>query len=305
MGVKDDFFSRSTFSVGNGQQVRFWEDTWLGDAPLASQYPSLYNIVRRKNALVAEVLTNRPLNLEFRRSLTGNKWAAWIDLVQRLMSISLSDEKDALVWRLTTSGSFSVKSMYADYMNGHTIFLRKYIWKLKIPLKVRIFMWFLHKKVILTKDNLARRNWNGCKKCVFCDSSESINHLFFDCPFAKLIWRVIQFTFNIPPPTNVTNMLGNGLNGVGKTTKVRIRIGFSALMWAIWNSRNDIVFNRNTNVNFLQVIRMVSHWIHDWSLLLPEAQREPMHAGCRRLEAVAQAIYSQAGWRPTKRLQDA
>jgi hypothetical protein len=142
MGVKDDFFSRSTFSVGNGQQVRFWEDTWLGDAPLASQYPSLYNIVRRKNALVAEVLTNRPLNLEFRRSLTGNKWDAWIDLVQRLMFISLSDEKDALVWRLTTSGSFSVKSMYADYMNGHTIFLRKYIWKLKIPLKVRIFMWF-------------------------------------------------------------------------------------------------------------------------------------------------------------------
>jgi hypothetical protein len=96
MGVKDEFFSRGSFWVGNGQQVRFWEDTWLGDAPLASQYPSLYNIVRRKNVLVSDVLINTPLNLEFRRALIENKWAVWITLVQRLMHISLSDQKDIL-----------------------------------------------------------------------------------------------------------------------------------------------------------------------------------------------------------------
>jgi hypothetical protein len=96
MGVKEDFFSWGSFSVGNGQQVRFWEDTWLGDAPLASQYPSLYNIVRRKNVLVSDVLINTPLNLEFRRALIENKWAVWITLVQRLMHISLSDQKDIL-----------------------------------------------------------------------------------------------------------------------------------------------------------------------------------------------------------------
>jgi len=32
------------------------------------------------------------------------------------------------------------------------------IWQMKIPLKTKIFMWFLKKGVILTKDNLARRN---------------------------------------------------------------------------------------------------------------------------------------------------
>jgi hypothetical protein len=42
--------------------------------------------------------------------------------------------------------------------------LRKYIWKMKVLLKIKIFMWFLHQKVILTKDNLAKRNWTGCKK---------------------------------------------------------------------------------------------------------------------------------------------
>ena len=114
MGVKGDFFSRGSFSIGNGQRVRFWEDTWHGNSSLATQYPSLYNIVRRKNVL-ADVITTAPLNIEFRRALTGPKSAAWISLVNKLMLVSLSDEKDAFLWRLTTSGNFTVKSMYADY----------------------------------------------------------------------------------------------------------------------------------------------------------------------------------------------
>ena len=28
-------------------------------------------------------------------------------------------------------------------------------------------MWFLHRKVLLTKDNLIKRHWTVCKKCVF------------------------------------------------------------------------------------------------------------------------------------------
>lgn len=100
-------------------------------------------------------------------------------MVQRLITIHLNNDEDEFVWKITTFGRFSVKSMYTDFMNGHTVYLKNYIWKLKVPLKVKIFMWFLHKKVTLTKDNLSKRNWNGCKKCVFCDHNESINHLFF------------------------------------------------------------------------------------------------------------------------------
>jgi len=31
------------------------------------------------------------------------------------------------------------------------------IWKLRLPLKIKIFIWYLQKGVVLTKDNLARR----------------------------------------------------------------------------------------------------------------------------------------------------
>jgi hypothetical protein len=88
---------------------------------------------------VADVMSHNPLNIEFRRTLTENKWSSWLYLVRRLMDIQLSGDQDSFVWNLTPSGVFSVKSMYLDYMNGHTVYLRKYIWKIKAPLKIRIF----------------------------------------------------------------------------------------------------------------------------------------------------------------------
>jgi hypothetical protein len=158
MQVKDDFFAQDHFKLGDGSTFRFWEDVWLGDKTLAHQYPSLYYIVQHRNVLVADVLAQVPLNIQFRRVLHGNKWMDWLHLCGRFMYVTLGDQTDSFVWNLTTSGLFTVKSMYGDLMNDHTPFLRKYLWKLKIPLKIKKIMWFLNNKVLLTKDNLARRN---------------------------------------------------------------------------------------------------------------------------------------------------
>ena len=127
MRVKEEFFSRGSFVIGNGQNTRFWEDKWLGVAPLSQQYPSLYNIVQRKNVSVASVLQGDHPNLAFRRALTGNKWERWLHLVHRLMDVQFSDEKDSFIWGLTDAGKYTTKSMYLDLLNGHTPFLRKYI----------------------------------------------------------------------------------------------------------------------------------------------------------------------------------
>ena len=105
-------------------------------------------------------------------------------------------------------------------------------------------MWFLTNKVLLTKYNLAKRRWQGCTKCSFCGSEETVEHLFVTCPLAKTIWTVVNTTYNISPPTNITNMFGNWHNGIDKLTKAHIRIGVAAFCWSVWNCRNNIVFNR-------------------------------------------------------------
>ena len=127
MRVKSVFFNRTKFIIGNGTTTRFWEDTWLGETPLALQYPSLYSIVQRRDAYVATILQSIPLNIHFRRALAGNHWEAWLHLVSRLMEVQLSQQPDQLRWKLTRSGEFTVKSMYLDAINSSAIPSSEYV----------------------------------------------------------------------------------------------------------------------------------------------------------------------------------
>jgi hypothetical protein len=172
---KDEFFERGLFKVGDVVQTRFWEDTWLGNKPLAVQHPSIYHIVHHKQVSIAHVLSHTPLNISFRQALTGNRGSRWLHLARRLMDIHLTNESGTFVWKLTRNGLFTVKSLYLDFMNDHTKFLRKYIWKIKVLLKIRIFMWFLHQRVLLTKDNLLKRNWHGSKNVVIVIKMKQYN----------------------------------------------------------------------------------------------------------------------------------
>jgi hypothetical protein len=117
MRMRAAFFHRTKFIIGNGNTTRFWEDTWLGETPLATQYPSLYNSVQHKDAYVTTILQSIPLNIQFRRSLVGERWDSWLHLVRRLMDVQLSDEPDMIHWKLSVNGIFSVKSMYLDLIN--------------------------------------------------------------------------------------------------------------------------------------------------------------------------------------------
>ena len=173
---------------------------------------------------------------------------------------------------------------------------------MKVPLKIKIFMWFLHRQVILTKDNLAKRNWNGSQRCCFCDHDEIIQHLFFECQLAKNIWRIVHMFFGLSPTKTVPNLFGNWLKGIPKQELKSIRVRVCAMLWAIWNIRNDHVFDKQTSTSFLQVIPLVTHWIRTWSYLQPVEHRPVMDSGCSILEMVAKDLYNQCVWRIHKHI---
>uniref|UniRef100_A0A453K5N8 Uncharacterized protein n=1 Tax=Aegilops tauschii subsp. strangulata TaxID=200361 RepID=A0A453K5N8_AEGTS len=53
----------------------------------------------------------------FRRALVGERWAAWMHLVRRLIDVQLSDQSDSMQWKLTKNGVFTVKSFYTNLIN--------------------------------------------------------------------------------------------------------------------------------------------------------------------------------------------
>ena len=124
----------------------------------------------------------------------------------------------------------------------------------------------------------------------------------FLCPLAHVIWRIVHIAFNITPPTNIINLFGNWLNGVGKRGKTQIRVGVCALLWAIWHVWNDYVFNKAKNTSFMQVIPLATHWIRTWSYLQSQDRRQDMDFGCNRLETVMQEFFTQFGWQCANRI---
>jgi hypothetical protein len=159
----------------------------------------LYYIVRHKNDTIAKMLETFPPNVTFRRSLIGPRQISWHELLQHLELVPLTQRSDVFRWNLTGNGSFS--DIPVDNNSK--------IWKMKIPLKTKVFAWYLRCGVILTKDNLAKHNWHGCKKCVFCHQDETIKHLFFQCKFARSIWSAVQIGSTLYPPRSVADIFGN------------------------------------------------------------------------------------------------
>lgn len=94
MKIKDQFLRYSSFQVKNEIQTRFWEDIWLEDYPLKGQYPLLYNVVRRKNDTVVNILRSTRLNISFRRPIIETKLHTWNELLLRIYNLQLSSQKD-------------------------------------------------------------------------------------------------------------------------------------------------------------------------------------------------------------------
>ena len=87
----------------------------------------------------------------------GVNLQAWHNVVAMVADVQLTNQRDRFVWGLHQNGLFSVKSIYRALLGAEAIPYNTFIWKLKLPLKIKVFMWFLYKGVILTKDNVARR----------------------------------------------------------------------------------------------------------------------------------------------------
>ena len=106
MNIKDTFMSFGSFKVKDGSQTYFWTDTWLRNQPLKDKFPSLFNVVRRKQDLVARVLASVPLNISFCRNLVGRNLRDWHRIVASLHDVYLQGERDTFVWAMHLHDNF-------------------------------------------------------------------------------------------------------------------------------------------------------------------------------------------------------
>ena len=152
-------------------------------------------------------------------------------------------------------------------------------------------------------EKVSRRNWNGNKYCCFCSSDETIQHFFFDCHVAKFLWRAIQFTFVLNPPRSITHLFGNWLRGVGTKLKRQLLVGASVVCWAIWLSRNDVVFDKSSTKTYLQVLYRGTHWLRFWAQLQRcDEDKEAVQKAYQTIEILVMQLFANHGWRFSNRI---
>jgi hypothetical protein len=47
--------------------------------------------------------------------------------------------------------------IHVAFLDTNVVPHNRYLWKIKIPLKIKVFLWLLYREEILTKSNLVKR----------------------------------------------------------------------------------------------------------------------------------------------------
>jgi hypothetical protein len=68
----------------------------------------------------------------------------------------------------------------------------KELWNWQVPLKIKLFIFLMLEKRILTWENQFKRGFSRPSRCVLCGKDEEyVHHLFVTCNFTKVIWTTI------------------------------------------------------------------------------------------------------------------
>ncbi|XVE77291.1 hypothetical protein DITRI_Ditri13aG0050600 [Diplodiscus trichospermus] len=180
--------------------------------------------------------------------------------------------EDKLIWKGSSTGAYLVKQLCKDHMikGSDDEFNWKNIWIGFAPPKVEVLCLQLMRRRVAVRSNLAKRGlmqWSEAL-CPFCRMElESSEHLFISC---ELVWRIWSYGIKLWGLSRVVSKDFRRLflawfEAFSMTVCDRVwKMIFFAVVWTIWLSINDVVFN-GKSVSLDQVfdsskLRLI-HWV--------------------------------------------
>jgi hypothetical protein len=211
---------------------------------------------------VADVLKDGTCNLKFRRSLIQPELEDWDCLLDILESVHLCEGRDEMIWLLESKRRYSTKSLYRMMtFGGVKDSTMMEVWKCKVPLKIQIFLWMAFHDRIQSAVQLRKRKWAGAKECKMCGAVENTNHILFTCPVAAFLWVFLNETLilgAIPSSTAELELILLRRNHRFQS----VLFIFAGALWAIWKTRNALVFEDKTSAIIHKTVALLTHWTH-------------------------------------------
>jgi hypothetical protein len=287
--IKHLFKLGAKYQLGSGEKILFWTDWWQGEGPLAIKFPRLFDICNSKTILVAQALPISPTTLQFRRSFGLEEMLAWELLVQDLHRFHPSAIDDQVKWALEPGGKFYVSSLYRKINQGPSLPHEKLLWKAKLPLKIKIFLWQMAKGKMPVNEQIHRRHGKSNGQCALCGSVESISHIFFSCAFARLMWSGIREAFGVQwNPQSLPDFLSI-LNQLTPSVRQSFWVLFAAQCWALWLIRNKLTIENTFPKQPADCFFKTATFLQLWRPLLKEKHVNKLDA----MVEVLRSLYRQ------------
>ncbi|KAH0972719.1 hypothetical protein GBA52_024875 [Prunus armeniaca] len=234
--------------VGNGESIQIYTDKWL-------PVPSLFRIMSPPqlpfSTLVCDLFTsssqwNVPL-------LKDIFWDEEVEAILEIPLVSMASH-DCLLWHYERNGMYSVKSGYqlarlekgnmcGESSAGVDLSSRfwKKIWALKIPNKIKFFIWRCVWDFLPCGQTLFNQKIASTPICPNCHRKyESVLHVVWLCEVAKEVWR--NSAWGSVCKVWRVNSFRDLWYAVQISSGGEEQGLFAYLCWGLWNMRNNFIF---------------------------------------------------------------
>jgi len=240
--------------IGSGTEVRAPTDIWVPNLGKLED-PLLCSI----NTVATSAFPSLP-NLQLSR-VADLEWRFDPDCLASTCSPSYiahpSGSRDQLCVKKDPAGTCHLRSLYKHLypcqmgpaLPSHTL------WKLNLSKKLELFCWHLLLNGLPTRARLSKWSTGINPTCPICRrSNETVDHIFTDCSFSKLVWDLLPNSYRKPPPSSsISYWFWN------QPSESDCTVG-TVNYWNLWKTRNNYIFEY-IPVNPFSVIQKAAHFL--------------------------------------------
>jgi hypothetical protein len=189
--------------IGNGETTRIWNQNWI---PREEMMRPLACLAAEPPTMVSELIDVSSASWDVEKI---QKFFVRVDANLILgLPICTRNIEDFWSWNFEKKGIFTVRSAYRmlvetkqrreAWLDGRasssdtTAESKSWttMWKVKVPSKIRVFLWRLAKQSLPTSDLLHHRNMSTTSTCVLCGAADSWRHSLIECRMARCVWAL-------------------------------------------------------------------------------------------------------------------
>ncbi|KAK2434249.1 hypothetical protein QL285_019418 [Trifolium repens] len=232
--------------IGDGTNIRVWQDAWLRDED--NSFITTPMIEGRENMRVCDLMEaggggwRRNLIYEY----FNTRDAHCISNIPLFGDM----QEDTPCWKFLRNGEYSVKSAYyytmENLVDNNELRVEgnwQNIWELKIPQKMKVFLWRAARGCLPTRQRLQQKGVNCPHTCAHCQQNfENEWHLFFGCEKAQEIWEEAGLWYLIEGMFETADGFVSLFFKLLDLLSQHLVFQFVSALWCIWKRRNQNIW---------------------------------------------------------------